>query len=181
MVEQQNIDWALLKQRLPYKQTPEAKALRDELWKGIDMNGNGYVSLAEVDKGLRDNLNCFAVFECKPVIIRAFQAAKNAVKTKKSHGLDYVDRAEFRLLLLYLRQYFEYYQAFCRVDKDDDNRISLDEFKAGKAMIEKWVGPLASAEQAFNEIDKNGGGFILFDEFCAWAIIKKLDLEDDDD
>ena len=31
------------------------------------------------------------------------------------------------------------------------------------------------------ECDTNGGGKILFDEFCEWAINKSLDLEDDDD
>lgn len=36
-------------------------------------------------------------------------------------------------------------------------------------------------QRTFNEIDKNGGGFILFDEFADWAIQKHLDLEDDDD
>ena len=33
----------------------------------------------------------------------------------------------------------------------------------------------------FNRIDVNGGGIILFNEFCDWAIKKSLDLEDDDD
>ncbi len=33
----------------------------------------------------------------------------------------------------------------------------------------------------WREIDHNGGGVVLFDEFCQWAIQKNLDLEDDDD
>lgn len=35
--------------------------------------------------------------------------------------------------------------------------------------------------KTFKEVDKNEGGFILFDEFADWAIQKNLDLEDDDD
>ncbi len=35
-------------------------------------NGNGYLSLAEVDKGLRDVLNCEELFDAKPAIMRAF-------------------------------------------------------------------------------------------------------------
>ena len=31
------------------------------------------------------------------------------------------------------------------------------------------------------KIDTNGGGVIMFDEFCKYAIEKQLDLEDDDD
>ena len=40
------------------------------------MNGNGYLSLAEVDKGLRDVVKIPTIFDVKPVIMRAFQAAK---------------------------------------------------------------------------------------------------------
>ena len=32
-------------------------------------------------------------------------------------------------------------------------------------------------EEEFNNIDKNGGGYILFDEFCDWAIKKGLRTE----
>ena len=48
-------------------------------------------------------------------------------------------------------------------------------------MVEKWVGPLKNPDEVFKQIDVNKGGFILFDEFCEWAIRKNLDLEDDDD
>ena len=32
----------------------EQERLRNKQWSRIDMNGNGYLSLAEVDKGLTD-------------------------------------------------------------------------------------------------------------------------------
>ena len=67
------------------------------------MNGNGILSLAEVDKGLIDVLNLPALFDIKPVIMRAFNSAKNRVKSKHSYGDDYVSRGEFRLILKYLR------------------------------------------------------------------------------
>jgi hypothetical protein len=35
-------------------------------------------------------------------------------------------------------------------------------------------------KQTWKEVDRNGGGKILFNEFCDWAIHKNLDLEDDD-
>ena len=35
-------------------------------------------------------------------------------------------------------------------------------------------------EAEFKTIDLNGGGIVLFDEFCDWAIKKALDLEDDE-
>jgi len=45
-------------------------------------------------------------------MLRAFNAAKAKVKSKSKYGDDYVERAEFRFLLKYLRQYFEYWIAF---------------------------------------------------------------------
>ena len=36
-------------------------------------------------------------------------------------------------------------------------------------------------EDEFQEIDKNNGGTISFEEFCNYAIQQSLDLEDDDD
>jgi hypothetical protein len=46
--------WKELQEKLPWRNTPEDKAKRDQIWNAFDMNGNGYLSLAEVDKGMRD-------------------------------------------------------------------------------------------------------------------------------
>ena len=45
-----DIDWVDVNKRLPYKRTEEEKEKRKRLWRGIDINGNGYVSLAEITK-----------------------------------------------------------------------------------------------------------------------------------
>ena len=42
-----NFDLEGLLQKLPIKKTNEDRAKRRQLWNAIDMNGNGYVSLAE--------------------------------------------------------------------------------------------------------------------------------------
>jgi hypothetical protein len=47
--------------------------------------------------------------------------------------------------------------------------------------MKKWKIDITDPSAAFNQIDTNHGGMILFDEFCQWAIKKNLDLEDDDD
>ena len=176
-----SVDWDEIRNDLPIRKTPEDFEKRNKLWASIDVNGNGFVSLAELDKGVRDVMRNQDLFDSKPALIRAHQAAKNRVKTKSLHGPDYVERCEFRLVLLYLRQYFEYWIAFNRVDKNMDERISLTEFVAAQEEIEKWVGPIDDAEATFAEIDLNGGGMILFNEFVRWASKKSLDLEDDDD
>lgn len=115
-------------------------------------------------------MNLPKLFDIKPVIIRAFIAARDKVKSRHSYGDDYVSRAEFRLLLKYLRQYFEYWIAFDRVDSDQDRRIGFNEFVAAKNIIERWGINMNNPDIMWSEIDTNGGGQVLFDEFCQWAI-----------
>lgn len=63
------------------------------------------------------------------------------------------------------------------MDLDDDRRIDLAEFLAAAA---KKGQSEEEATKIFNEIDKNGGGKILFDEFYAYACAKGVEgLEDD--
>jgi len=62
--------------------SPEQVKKRVGLFRQIDMNGNGYVSLAEMDKAILSVLQCEEIFKAKPCIVRAFNAAKNAVKSK---------------------------------------------------------------------------------------------------
>lgn len=184
MASRKPIDWALIREKMPMSRSDAEKKKRMELFKQFDPNGNGYLSLAEVDKGCRDVLGLYEIFDAKKVIMRAFQAAKGAndSKNKKgSHGPDYIERCEFRLLFVYLRQYFEIWQMFDEVDSSDDWRVDFGEFKAALPRLETWGVKIANPEAEFKAIDKNGGGMILFDEFADWALKKQLDLEDDDD
>jgi len=174
------INWTEINNKLPTAKDAETKAKRMALFESMD-SGNGILSLAEVDKGVRDVLKIDEIFDAKNAIMRAFQIAKNyKQKGNTSTGADYIEKKEFRIFLLTLRQYFEYSEAFSRIDSNDDKRIVLVEFKECQPKVEEWVGKI-DPEAEFKKIDTNGGGYILFDEFCKWAISKNLDLEDDDD
>ena len=167
---------AAVKAKLPIDLSPESKAHRMQLFKQFDPNSNGYLSLAEVDKGIRDILQIEELFDLKPVIMRAFQAAKTS--NSKSHAKlanDFVEKAEFRLLFVYLGKYFELWELFDAVDTDDDRRVDLQEFKRAVPLINSWGAKIADPEKTFREIDANGGGIILFDEFAHWALMKHLD------
>ena len=176
-----NYDWKALLEKLPVKKTTEERNKRRELWKAMDMNGNGFLSLAEFDRGVRDVLGLPDLFKQKKVILRAFTLAKKKIKGKAKQSDDYVEWLEFRYILIYLRQYLEYYAMFCRLDTSDDFKINLDEFKKGIPIMAKWGIKITNPEEEFNKIDKNKGGSIMFDEFSEYAIQKNLDLEDDDD
>ena len=178
------VDWPKIRARMPMEKDEASKNKRKELFKQFDPNGNGYLSLAEVDKGVRDVLNLHELFDVKPVVMRAFQAAKNAnsKKNKKnSHGPDFVEFCEFRLLLVYLRMYLEMWEMFDQVDTSDDGRVSKEEFKQAIPLIERWGVKIEDPEATFAKIDADGGGMLLFSEFASWAIEQGLDLEDDDE
>jgi hypothetical protein len=121
------------------------------------------------------------LFNIKPVLIRAFTSAKTKMKAKSKYSDDYITKGEYRWLLKYLRIYYEYWIAFDRVDLDDDRRIDYNEFVKAKSALITWGIDMSNPEAQWKECDKNGGGKVLFDEFCAWSIKKGLDLEDDDD
>ena len=159
---------------------PVTKERRKRLFKNADVNGNGYLSMAEVDKVILQEIGSADLASAKPVITRAFNAAK---ALGAGNSPDYVEKSEFRLLLVYLRQYFELYVAYNRLDTSDDRRLSLPEFREGVQLLAQWGIdiPEQDIESEFASIDTNHGGIILFDEFCDWALRKQLDLEDDDD
>jgi hypothetical protein len=104
----------------------------------IDGNSNGILSLAEVDKGVRDILMLPELFDLKPVIMRAFQTAKKSSRSVKKTNDGFIHRGDFRLLLKYLRIYYEYWIAFSRVDTDHDKRIEKPEFLKAAPVMSKW-------------------------------------------
>ena len=99
----ESINWEEVSAKLPSSKTdPDQKAKRKKMWRDIDSNGNGYASLAEIDKGVRDVICLDEVFDAKPAIMRAFQVSKNAVPGGK-YGEDYIEWREFRIFLSALR------------------------------------------------------------------------------
>jgi len=91
--------------------------------------------LAELDKGMRDVIKIPKLFNTKAVLLRAFNAAKNKIQSNSNKGADYVERSEYRYLLMYLRQYYEYWVAFHLIDADGDKRITFKEFQQAAPML----------------------------------------------
>ena len=53
-MEASEIDWETINEQLPYDHSEESHARRREIWNGMNVNGNKFLSLAEVDKGIID-------------------------------------------------------------------------------------------------------------------------------
>lgn len=118
-------------------------------------------------------------------IIKVRKIVSKKLKKKRNHkknfdSKDFITFGQFRLLLVYLRQYLELFILFSRIDRNQDGRLDLPEFRMGAAMLACWGIEVESPQKTFREIDSNGAGVILFDEFCNWIINKGL-FDDDDD
>ena len=117
-----------LKEKLPWHKNPEELALREVLWKLFDVDGKNGLSLAEVEYGFATIIKLPKLFPLKPVLTKAFDKSKVVVKSKLKNADLFVGRAEFRLLILYVRQFYELYVAFDIIDKDHDRTVDIGEF-----------------------------------------------------
>lgn len=188
-----NVNWRRLREMMPIDRSDASVARRKELFKLGDPNSNGYLSLAEVDKAMRDVFQIDSVFNMKPVMLRAFNAVKGLNQGRpaignlhklmddgvKSRGIkldpaEYIEKTEFRALLCYLRGYTSCFQVFDMIDSDQDRRISLEEFKAAAPLLTKIGMDASNPEALFKAIDTDGGGMILFQEFSNYMLVKEL-------
>jgi hypothetical protein len=48
--EPRMVDWERVNARLPFHRDPGGRARRKEMWTAIDVNANGFVSLAEITR-----------------------------------------------------------------------------------------------------------------------------------
>ena len=137
---------------MKFEVPPKEEAIK--LFDAWDPNGNGLLSLAELDKGI---LEMKPEFNNKPAIMRAYKASDR-------NGDGFVKRSEFYFFLKFIQYYHHLWEIFTSMDTSDDRRITLEEFSKAYPAIDPQADPAA----VFAEIDTNGGGYILFDEFCAW-------------
>jgi len=140
-----------------------------KMWQHLDFNGNGKVSLAEIDKFV---IESYPILNHKPALMRAY---KKTLKDGEALGIEdssWVEKKEFKSLLANLVYFNKLFWLFDASDEEKDRRMTLAEFKI--CLVTAGVKMAASrAEQEFKKIDANGGGKVLFDEFCAWFAKKE--------
>jgi len=171
------IDFEAMTEKLPTGDSKADKKERKAMFKGIDQSGNGQLSLAEIELGVLNYLGEDAAM-LKTAIRMAYKVAKEG---RGGSSDDYVERKEMKTLLICLQRYFELWAAFEAVDTGDDHRIDFDEFSKAVTVLEKWNVEIEDPKAEFDAMDSNDGGQALFGEFCAWALKKNLDVDDEED
>ena len=117
----------------------------------------------------------------QPVLMRAFNIAKTMIQHRNHTLDDFITKDEFRYLLKYLIQYYELWVGFDQINTSHDHKVSYNEFLKSKPIFESWGIDMSNPEAQWKKADTDGGGKILFMEFCDWAIKNQVALEDDDD
>jgi hypothetical protein len=173
---------------------------RTKAWHAADPNGNGFLSLAETDKWIRDvtedklgegeGKRIWELF--RPSYIRAFNAANGLAPakklTKRASTDDYVSWSEFRVLIACICNYATMDDAFALIDgggagvsDDDDRRLSLQEWTAAYPKMKGYAftafANSLSADAVFKQMDSDGKGMVLLKEFCDF--IHKGELQQD--
>eukprot|EP00755_Sulcionema_specki_P010817 Sspe_Gene.7150::Locus_2417_Transcript_1_1_Confidence_1.000_Length_1380::g.7150::m.7150 len=141
---------------------------RKKMFQEIDGNGNGKLSLAELDLAVKRK---WPQFDHKQAIIRAYKLAdkdRNGFLTRN----DDIRRCEFSRFLKYLELYVKYWHRFNEMDTDKSRSVDMGEWvRNAPRVLDLDEGELSLEElqQIFREIDIDNGGRILFDEFCMFA------------
>mmetsp|Transcript_5542 Transcript_5542/g.18140 ORF Transcript_5542/g.18140 Transcript_5542/m.18140 type:complete len:219 (-) Transcript_5542:213-869(-) len=169
----ENFDRKVLESVFPSATT--AKAARAALWRKLDNNGNGKVSLAEFDDFVKHVTDTFERTHgarggpklwkyARPCLIRAFNLA-NGVATGDD---DFVTRSEFRCLLAATQCALIIYRLFDIADTSNDRRVSRKEFHSQLPRINEHLrhfgATLKVTDADFDAIDSDHGGAILLDE-----------------
>ncbi|UJR09384.1 hypothetical protein I4U23_013627 [Adineta vaga] len=135
-----------------------------ELFRKFD-NGNGHLSLAEIDRAILDFYPQFGTN--RKAILRAYKAADTS-------GNGFVELREFEKIVQLLKQYNEISKVFEELDTNDDHRISFQEFKKGFELLGEDNSDEEGLKQEFDSIDSNDGNYILFDEFCMYMANRQM-------
>jgi len=149
------------REQQPAPQRPRqmpGKAERDALFKRMDPNGNGQLSMGEFTAGL---LKLLPQFDNK-------RASRRAFLTADRDGSGFISRREFRLLLHYTLFFHEKAASFHRIDADGDGRVDLGEFIRASREVGSGADE-AQLQREFAILDADRGGYIRFSEFCSWA------------
>jgi hypothetical protein len=171
-------DWEAIRRALPTDRTPEQAAERKQLFKCMDFNSNGMISLAELDKCVIESLGMGDVFP-KKVLLRAFYHANSVAPANKSLTDDMVTWSEFRYLLCALRRYLQCFEIYDMIDSlgERDGRLETKEIKMAHTLLaaaglpeDKYENlvertlkpPMAVMACAVNAKNHK----VLFQEFC---------------
>ncbi|GIQ91161.1 hypothetical protein KIPB_014288, partial [Kipferlia bialata] len=124
----------------------------------------------------------YPILDNKPALIRAYFATvhktcdTNAWKRNKGANW-WVVRRQFVPLLRNLFYFNKLWSVYSEMATQDmDRRMDVEEFIAGCGLMQLDISRELAVE-AFEAIDSNHGGLVLFDEFAAWISCNQIPVD----
>jgi len=166
-------DWEKLK-NLPVGQSDEDKQKRIELWKKMNVTHAKHLALFELDAGVQKVLECEDLFSAKAAVRKAHALAREVNPKGDDSKLEF---CEFRLLLVYLKGFFEVHEAFTWLDTSKDKVLSKAEFEAAGPKLAA-LGVNVSDPGALWTKLKGSNDEVDFTEFADWAVRQGIGGQD---
>ena len=135
---------------------------RRQLFEMMDTSGDGSLTVREVETAVSTLWPQFNNAEAMKVAFRAADSSEDG----QAGGT--IGRREFGLFLEHLVFFNKLWSKFSILDGSGDGRLDVEEFQKGC----KMVGIKLKQEQVaheFGTMDIDGGGTIVFSEFCVWS------------
>jgi Ca2+-binding EF-hand superfamily protein len=130
------------------------KAQLHSMWQHLDGNGNGNVSLAEIDLFVKSK---WPLLNHAPALMRAFKATTHTTVVTSATC---IRESHLPALLKNLFFFNKLNSVFDLIDSDGDHRLDFTEFFKGLRHVGLSL-PVGKARQVFNKMDENHGGFVL--------------------
>ena len=155
-----------------------SRSERDALFRKFDDNGNGRLSFGEIEGAIEKP---WPELKQKRVLMAAFKATDDDLS-------GYIGKAEFRHFLRYTLFFYRLWLLFTEMDSSGDGRITEQEFRDcirdPHGTLQVRFHPDEEVNEAYTlqewtELDPEGDGLILFDNFCMFALRWQL-VEDVD-
>lgn len=175
-------NWEELDKTLPSELSAFDKQKRLTIWTR-DMGFQSVsVSFKDIEAGMKKIPGLPPEILTHVVLKAAFRVSRGAYEglydDKEDPENTKMQWNEFRIFLIFVKQYFRFYVLFDSLDDSGDGQIQFGEFKQSLDYLKKWGVDIKDPEKEFKLIDTNGNSNLSFKEFTKWAIQKSLSNEE---
>jgi hypothetical protein len=177
-------EWLELAAKLPASRGD--RAMRGQLFDGIwadvpaaDRRDNA-LTTDQLENGLLSTLgvpSSSAIAQrCNPAINRAVEMSQEMrAQSSVAPVQGAVDRADFRLVIAYMRRYLELLATYRVTESGEARQLDADAFEAAVPTLLEWGVSIDEPADALAAIPGYRNGSVPFDAFCDWALGRGLE------
>eukprot|EP00927_Polykrikos_kofoidii_P076916 TRINITY_DN73932_c0_g1_i1.p1 TRINITY_DN73932_c0_g1~~TRINITY_DN73932_c0_g1_i1.p1 ORF type:complete len:381 (+),score=69.44 TRINITY_DN73932_c0_g1_i1:82-1224(+) len=177
------VHWPDLAALIPQGADFHSKEKRSKLFEAIDVDGKGILFQANVLRYIRRLLPTLSgIQDTSPLLSRAWRTTVTEVKPVAAIGFSWMDRNQFRVLLVYIWHYLKIWemlvQPSMQATMEAKGFVSLPVFEAALPIMSEWGFDEAQAWSADISVAwerlTNGSGVMSMGEFADRVVAGAL-------